>query len=386
MKFGLILLVLILALSLVGTLIPQGEEVSVYQERYGAFAETLKTLQLDHIYTAWYFALLFGLLCLNLLLCSVLRGLGLKNAAGNLALRAETSKAEYPIRGKWLKGFHQTKEGVYTRHTVGLWGSFITHLGLLLLLISAGLVLSLQTKVDATLSPGETYTLSNGTVIEAQSFTLKNEAGETDYRTQLRATAPDGTVTEPVVAVNQPVTFGTDKLFQSSYNYTNPSVNVQVQMDDAPEALELDGEVFLSLDGTNGITYHGIYTNVAEDENGQVSPVTGSDEFNPGFLVTTRIDGVEATGIVYPDVTLECGGFFCTFRAPAAYPVLCVRSLPGWALPFLYVSFALLLAGLYLCFFVTPMAVSVRGDKMYVAGKPGADLSMLMEDTDWEEE
>jgi cytochrome c biogenesis protein len=65
MKFGLILLGLILICSIVGSLIPQGEAASVYQERYG-WASALLALQFDHIFTSWYFILISALMCVNL--------------------------------------------------------------------------------------------------------------------------------------------------------------------------------------------------------------------------------------------------------------------------------------------------------------------------------
>ena len=47
----------------------------------------------------------------------------------------------------------------------------------------------------------------------------------------------------------------------------------------------LDGEMFLSLDGQNGIAFYGLYPDHATDENGQVSLIQNSDYVNPVYLV-----------------------------------------------------------------------------------------------------
>ena len=62
------------------------------------------------------------------------------------------------------------------------------------------------------------------------------------------------------------------------------------------------------------------------------------------------------------DETIEVGGVYYTFRSPEAYPGLRVKSIPSPVMPALYASFALLLIGLYLCFFHVPAAAVVRGD------------------------
>ena len=73
MRFGMILLCAIAALSVVGTLITQGQTAAFYPERYGNWGNLILFFGFDHMYATWYYVALFAALCLNLLLCSVLR-------------------------------------------------------------------------------------------------------------------------------------------------------------------------------------------------------------------------------------------------------------------------------------------------------------------------
>ena len=73
MKFGLILLGLICAVSVIGSLIPQNAEPMTYVRAYPNHYGLIFSLQLDHVFTSWYFIVLTVMLCLNLTLCSLTR-------------------------------------------------------------------------------------------------------------------------------------------------------------------------------------------------------------------------------------------------------------------------------------------------------------------------
>ena len=73
MKFGLILLGLICAVSVIGSLIPQNAEPMTYVRAYPNHYGLIFSLQLDHVFTSWYFIAVTVLLCLNLTFCSIVR-------------------------------------------------------------------------------------------------------------------------------------------------------------------------------------------------------------------------------------------------------------------------------------------------------------------------
>jgi cytochrome c biogenesis protein len=69
-KLLYVLLPLLIAASILGTLIPQGEGAEWYAERFGSWAGLVKVFQADDLYHSFWFVFLMGLLAVNLTLCS----------------------------------------------------------------------------------------------------------------------------------------------------------------------------------------------------------------------------------------------------------------------------------------------------------------------------
>ena len=74
MRSGMIMLALVAALSILGTLIPQGRTVEFYAQNFsGAEVSAIQFFQLDRVYSAWWYGLLILLLSINLILCNLRR-------------------------------------------------------------------------------------------------------------------------------------------------------------------------------------------------------------------------------------------------------------------------------------------------------------------------
>ena len=97
MRFGILLLVLIAACSVAGTVIPQGREIAWYAQTYPSFHGTILLLKLHRVFESWYFITLLVLLCLNLSLCSLLRIRGVVRAAKGETERAASLTARVNI-------------------------------------------------------------------------------------------------------------------------------------------------------------------------------------------------------------------------------------------------------------------------------------------------
>ena len=98
MTFGMILLVIVMALSLAGSLIPQQEAAMTYVNAYGSqTAMLLLGLGFTDIFHTWYFYTLEILLCLNLLLCSILRFPKTRKAGERLKRRAQEAALDKPF-------------------------------------------------------------------------------------------------------------------------------------------------------------------------------------------------------------------------------------------------------------------------------------------------
>ncbi len=370
MKFGMALLVLIIVCSLAGSLILQGNDAAYYLAAFPGIGGAILALQLDDVFASWYFISLMALLCLNLLLCSILR---LKSTIAQAKGAAEQAEKADVVRtgGKKLERIEtllknrrmkerQTKNGrVYFKNSLGFYGSFVTHLGLLLVLVFAGCAMWLASAEDYTLFPGESVQLEDGTKITLDAFRHTDDEGRTDYISTIRVVDQTGGESgEQEIRVNHPLNFGGHKYFQQSYGTVG---SMTVTNNGLSNDVALDEEMFLSLDGRNGIAFYGLYPDHAIDENGQVSLIENSDYVNPVYLIDLVKDGTSTTGVVVPGETMEVDGVTYRFNAPISYSGVRVKTLPAAVLGALYACFALLIAGLYLCFFMIPVYVRITG-------------------------
>ena len=105
MRFGILLMVMIAACSVVGSVIPQGREVVWYAQNYTQIHSWLLTLGLDHVFQGWFFIALLVLLCLNLSLCSLVRVRSLAKDGGELIARTASlptaEKLDESVRREW---------------------------------------------------------------------------------------------------------------------------------------------------------------------------------------------------------------------------------------------------------------------------------------------
>jgi hypothetical protein len=129
------------------------------------------------------------------------------------------------------KGFRKACDG-WIRNGLGLYGSFITHLSLLLMLVACACVFALEVKTDYTIRVGESVTLEDGTVLRVDGFSLESD-GRLDYVSDLSATLPDGAELTGTIRVNQPMRAGRYKIYQSSYEYAG-----QVDVRTSPTLVE----------------------------------------------------------------------------------------------------------------------------------------------------
>lgn len=332
----------------------------------------------EKIYSSWYFILLFAVLGLNLSLCSFQRVFHLKALKLALVKKAENSPDVLPVPDAeaWLRRhrFVRQKDGSLLKNRAGFLGSSLTHGAMLLLMLSAGFIFAFAQREDLLLCVGDTAELPDGTQITVGDFRLEDESGRTEYLSELSAVLPDGNSMEGSVRVNHPLRVGRYTVYQQNYSYA-AVIGVSTETNREEETVKLSEAAFLSLDGENGIYYSQMFGNVAE-ENGEVRVSHGQELVHPAYEVIVREDGGEQSGLVYPGTTLSAGGIFCSFREPEACPGLRVKTQPEWALWLLYLSFGLMTAGLYLCFFCIPEAAHVRAEGIAIAGSKDISLQV----------
>ena len=404
MKFGILLMVLIAMLSVVGSTIPQGKEIAWYVQSYPKAHPTILILRLYDVYNSWYFQLILVLLGLNLILCTLIRiGSITKMKAKESELIIKQPQSEhFDVRQfhklqTELKAMRCREEAagdsiIYRKNSFGRYGSFITHLSILLILVFGAMALYLPKVSFQNCMPGESIQMEDGTEIAVQSFRMEDEEGRLDYTSEIHITLPDGTESGiREIKVNHPLSFGAWKVYQQSYDVAGVVKVCNLDIDEE-DTFTLTHTVFLSLDGENGLWYEGVYPDLIQDSSGRTMLVTNSSGSypNPVYQTETVSDGAFAPLLAFPGDTVQVDNLMFTFEKPVEYPGLRIKYTPRIINILLCACFLLMTAGLYITFFCQPVLIRLDKDGCAVGGpKPeGMRLSVQqwLQETDSEGE
>ncbi len=404
MRFGILLLILIAVFSIIGSVIPQGKELSWYVENYPNIHPALLVLQFHRIFKSWYFVLLLVLLCLNLTLCSVLRIFSVARASKTeLTDTASLPVTELPRAGRELLEKHLTDTGcrranfgetrVYYKRRFGRYGSFITHLAILLTVLFGAAALYLPQVFDRDCMPGESVLLpsSDGAAsFSVASFRAADENGRLDFESALTITLPDGRSKSGRISVNHPMSFGPYKVYQQTYG-TAGSITVTNLQNGGSDTFTMTDLSFLSMDNVSGVWFVALYPDYILDPEGNILPVdTGDRSYpHPVYYVQTVEGEDKAMRLFQPGDVIEIEPLLFTFNDPVSYPGLRIKHTPQLVNALLIACFALMIAGLTITFFLPPVLVKVD-DKGYAVGGPKPEgtrieLQTLLQDDNKED-
>ena len=391
MKFGMILLVLVIACSFAGSMIVQQRDSMEYVRRYGEdAAQMILALGLDDVFSAPYFIVLMAALCLNLTLCSLVRLPRVMAAKNALLTRAKLAKADTPLDAQQadkLCAFFEKRH--YRRHAAGertiffkngagFFGSFVTHLSfLLILLVGAAAVITADVR-DQTVMPGETLALDSGISIRVDSFQIEDETGLLDYASALTVSNERESVSR-TIRVNEPLSFKGYKIYQQTYG-TAGAVRIENHLTGVSEEITLTESCFLTLDGADGMFYQALYPGYVQEAAGSVTLITSTSGAysDPVYDVISVSGGAMTPVLSFPDETLTIGDVSFTMLSPVSYPGLRIKHMNPMVLGLLYATFVLMVAGLYLCFFMVPLAVIVEKDG-YALLSPKTQTGLMIE-------
>ena len=392
MQFGMILLVLVIACSVAGSLIVQQREPMEYVNRYGEqAAKLILALRLNDVFVSPFFIVVSAALCLNLTLCSLVRLPRTIRAAEQLISRAKTAPAEHmlaPEKVQKLRSYLKqnryrlhTGDGrkIYTKNLPGFYGSFLTHLSFLLILVVGVLAVATAQVTDHVVMPGDTLTLSDGTTVTVEAFQIEDETGMLDYASKIIMRSADGQrEAEKEIRVNEPLSFEGYKVYQQTYG-TAGSVRIDNLASGASEVMQLAESCFLTLDGVNGLFFRALYPGYIRAEDGTVTLITSTSGAysDPVYDVLSVAEGGMTPVLAFPEETLTIGDVSFTFLEPVSYPGLRIKHVSTAVLGALYAVFVLMIAGLYLCFFMVPAAVAVTEEGYaIVSPKPQTGLAI----------
>ena len=392
MRFGMILLALVMLLGFAGSMIVQQREPMEYVNRYGEDAARLiLATGLDDVFSAPYFIAVLAALSVNLLLCSIVRFPKVRGAADRLIKQAETCGMKESIGSedaKKLGDFLKTRgykaknadgRTVYTKHTAGFYGSFLTHLSFLLILAVGGAAVLTADVQDRVVMPGETLTLEDGTAITVHSFAIEDETGRLDFTSDIEMTAANGQTKRAEIRVNEPMALGGYKVYQQTYG-TAGAVRINNLKNGASEDMILSEPCMLTLDGVSGMFYNNVYPGYVKAEDGSITLITSSSGAydDPVYDVMSVAEGDMTAVLAFPGETLTIGDVGFTMLDPVSYPGLRIKATSRVLLGALYAVFVLMVAALYLCFFMAPVAVAVS-ESGYAVVSPKTQTGLMLD-------
>ena len=380
MRFGLMLLLPVLVCSVIGSIIPQGESESYYAETFPRIYHLILGLRLHRLFSGWVFLLLTALFSLNLALCSVsqLRSVpGRRSASARSAEKAEPVSADpEPLRGYLRRrGWQRTDGGereVYLSPWPSWLGSVITHFALLGVILGALGVFALSSAEDYEILPGDN-SLPDGTVLNLEDFRIADAQGKVDYVSTLEVISPDGRSTgRREISVNHPRRFGSNKYYQQTYGVAG-AITVRVTATGEVKPLFLTEQSLINAGGADGLWYFNVYPGYIEDAQGNRQVlVHGTGEYvDPAYYIVRLAGGAQEPMVVLPGETVATSDAEYTMEAPRYYPGIRVKTTPVWVYALLYASFALLVAGLYLCFFAPSAAVALDKTGFAIVSRRG---------------
>ncbi|MBQ9347011.1 MAG: cytochrome c biogenesis protein ResB [Oscillibacter sp.] len=399
MRFAVFLLVLLAAACALASLVSQGQTAAWYQDQYGPrTAGLILPLHLDDAFHSFWFVLISGFLCLNLLLCNVVhfpgatrkepprrmppasavtaeaKGIpdleaflaelhmgqpvrlteGARNGAGTVEGADRDKDEDTGGDTSGDRGGTAELEILYAeKNRAGRWGPWLCHLGILLLVTGFSLGQAMGEEYTVYGVPGQarpagdtglTVTIDDFQVETADSGSIRQ------YTTDLTVTAADGASESASTGVNAPA-----RLFGYSFyqNSTGWAAQMDILKDGEPLSSDIlcVGEYRTVPDKPELIIYFNAFYPDYELIPGS-GPTTRSQEVNnPAYLYMVYYMG-EFLGmnVLLGDEPLTIDEYTVTFSEPQHYSLVQVNRDPF--APLVFLGGLIVTAGLFLAFYV----------------------------------
>lgn len=369
MKFGMILLSFLALFSITGTVLPQGRPESYYRSAYPAWTGLIRIFHLDRVFTSWWFVLLVALLALNLTFCSLrslpslLHRMKSWRSADQIRAHPPEYRRSLPDNLSMEEAFRLTgftvqksADGLFRarRHNIGWLGSWLTHVGILLIIIFYvfGKWFGFETMVYGI--PGSSApVLETGYTVRFDDFDIlyREDYSVHQYLTDAAILDSAGQIVrEGVLQVNQPMTGPGFDLFQSG---TGWALAARLEKDGQElshrtlfqsEAYAQDGEDIV-------LQFMDFYPDFILREG---HPYTRSPfPQNPRILYAIYHKGQQVQmDLAVPGTPLRFLNYTFHLESPRLFTVLQAVSDPG--IPGVLAGGLLLLAGIFLSFYWIP--------------------------------
>jgi cytochrome c biogenesis protein len=405
--FALFIISAIAITSIAGTIIPQGESLQFYAERFGSKpALILELLDLTNMYSSYWFQGLLILFCLNLIICTWVRLPGvlanirkdnlsvprenIANAKNAIVLKSgqpfETSKSSAITNILAALSFNK-REGIGQEwlfiHEKGKWsraGAYIVHISILLI-ISGALVgkyfgydafvmVPEGTAESSVHKQGESHKeIPLNFEVFCRNFKTDYYPNGTpkEYRSDLTVFENGKKVLDKTITVNDPLKYKGVTFFQSSYQPIGNEYKLTVKKEDTSASNKQISKTFF----LNPLSEH------KSDDLGVSFKIlsTAPDGHGHGPYKLQITDATSSLTRVMNDheiLNIQRGGTVYTLSLAQRHATgLKVVKDPGvWIV---YIGCVLMLFGLYVSFFMSHIRIWV----LYQPGNSGSVISIV---------
>jgi len=245
MQLAIYLLLILLVITILGAVIPQGQPPEFYAEEYPeVLANLIDLLILNDVYHSLYFYALAAFIVVSLLTCTLrrfnksIKVFKPKKSITESEIRALKTATEYDVSvtaeglaaAARKSGYRSyvVDGGVHsTRNRWARMGEVLVHSGLILL-VAAGIGWSMGEVMSIPLFEGQTILLPDELdpeieleCIEVNQETDPNTGNIIDYKTKLTARAPGREESTIVLEVNNPLEYSGIRFYQSEMSMGN---------------------------------------------------------------------------------------------------------------------------------------------------------------------
>lgn len=345
MKFAMIILVLFVLVCIAGSVIPQGEIEAVYRSSYPSAYHFILAIGLDDVFHIWWFATLTAILCLNLLGCNLVHFPQLMRRMRSTSYRNAkfgNSDEGLPFSGSLEElyrdmGFRRTEvleSGTHyaIRNKIGIWGAWLTHLGILIIIVGFALGQMYTAKYAVYGVPGEEKAIGDTPYmlhIDDFSIILRPDDTVEQYTASLTLTdMRTGESWSGQSSVNHPLDLQGYRLYQNSTGWA-----ADVIIYKGEELLQTQtlcaGEYLTVKDMPELMVYfRAFYPDYTMDAGGM--PATASDRIdNPGYLYMLYYnEQMLGMNVLQQDESITVSDYTILFTNPRSYTLIQIKHDP----------------------------------------------------------
>ena len=382
MQFSLVLLGIIIVACVAGSIVPQGGSEAALNAMFGEGPTRLiQLLKLDQVFTCWWFVTLAALLCLNLILCSTMRFpqvLRRYREGFSLQKRQKNNDASFqlPLDGADAvaviskRGFRRLQsEGGFTygvKNKVGVWGSWLCHLGMLLIIVgfAGGRMLSTEYVVYGI--PGSTQPIGDsGYTLTINDFNvdLRDDFTVEQYTAALTVTDSSGAVYSGEASVNHPMNAFGMEFFQDSTGWAN-YVDITLNGELIKQDLLCAGEyTYPDTLPSLVLLLNAFYPDLARTANGGIYTATPLLN-NPHSLYSLYYQNrMMAMDLIEMGAPIQVSDYTFPLYDPVQYTLIVIRRDPTvWLVG---LAAIVMLLGISLAFYCRPQEVWTDGETLY---------------------